>query len=64
MVKLQAHEKYFIKVNDKIEKIVNKENGLLSIVERPETYRSNRSTIIPFDDKEKNVSHLLKFLIN
>ncbi len=64
MVKQQAHEKYFLKVNDKIEKIVNKEDGLLSIVERPETYRSNRSTIIPFDDKEKNISHLLKFLIN
>jgi len=64
MVKSQAHEKYFLKINTEIKRITNKEGTLLSIAERPETYRSNRSTIVPFDDKEKNVSHLLKFLIN
>lgn len=64
VVKERAHERYFTKVNKNIQQILNQNGTLLSIAERPETYRSNRSTIVPFDDKEKNVSALLKFLIN
>ncbi|UZR98309.1 ParA family protein [Chondrinema litorale] len=64
MIKARAHDSYFLKVNKNIQKIQNSSGELLSIAERPETYRSHRSTIVPFDDKEKNISSLLKFLIN
>lgn len=63
-IKATAHENYFVKANPSIEKIPGKESDLLSIRERPEMYRKNRSTIIPFDDPEQNVYHLIKYLIN
>ena len=63
-IKEFAHEEYFLQVNPDLQKIKGKNGELLSIRERPEMYRRNRSTIIPFDDKEQNVFHLIKYLIN
>ncbi|UZR99008.1 ParA family protein [Chondrinema litorale] len=63
-IKQYAHKDYFLNVNPDLVEIKGKEGELLSIRERPEMYRKNRSTVIPFDDKEQNVFHLIKFLIN
>ncbi|WP_020531028.1 ParA family protein [Flexithrix dorotheae] len=63
-VKESAHEDYFLHQNPNLEKIIGHNGDLLSIRDRPETYRKNRSTIIPFDDEEQNVYHLIKFLIS